>query len=512
MSDLFASTEKLAAQTAAYDAAKRIAFKPTSVIEYQSKGHVTVIGNARSMSLLGTIRSPLTSEAVLLETLKPNEHISIDGALGAFEIQAGKQAYKADMVLDLSPRPILSMALKPPGYLTAGNEDDFEDIKDELEALVGIFDKPKYFNYDASACAHGRSGKPGCTRCIDACPAQAIRSLGDLIEVNAYRCHGGGICATVCPSGAISYAYPTSGDLLEHVRALILTYSRAGVGAPGIAFVSEDQQQRVRQTLPGALIICVEEVASVGPEIWLSALAWGAANVLLFDLDGMPTSARQALELHIEIVETILDAMSYPRGAVAVLSDLNELTSTDVMPVIKAATNAALDQKRQAFFMALDHLVDQAEKIKPMVSLPTGSMFGEACVHPDACTLCMSCVSACPGNALQAGGENPQLGFVEANCLQCGICTSTCPEDAISISPRLLLNQSARTTSRVLYAESPFHCISCGTAFATSSGITTILSRLAGHSMFTDERARSRLKMCSDCRVKDMMEDPNTDL
>jgi hypothetical protein len=49
-------------------------------------------------------------------------------------------------------------------------------------------------------------------------------------------------------------------------------------------------------------------------------------------------------------------------------------------------------------------------------------------------------------------------------------------------------------------------------AFATKSGITTILSRLAGHSMFTDERALSRLKMCSDCRVKDMMEDPNTDL
>lgn len=511
MSDSFASKEKMAAQAEAYDAARRIAFEPASVVEYRSKGHVVIIGNARSMSLLGEIRSPLTSEAILLETLNSGEIISIDGALGKFEIQVGQQKYKADMVLDMSPRPILSMALTPPGYLTAQDGDDPGGIKEELAALIGTFDKPKYFNYDASICAHGRSGNLGCTRCIDACPAQAISSLGEMIEVEAYRCHGGGICATVCPSGAISYAYPTARDLLEHLRILILTYTKAVDETPEIAFVTEDQQQRVQQALPGALIICVEEVASVGPEIWLSALAWGARNVLLFDLDGMPQSARDALDLNLEMVEVILDAMHYPRGAVSAFSDLNDLISSVSMPGINAATYAALDQKRQTFYMALDHLVEQAEKVKPMISLPAGSIFGEASIYPDSCTLCMACVSACPGNALQAGGENPQLGFVEANCLQCDICTSTCPEDAITLSPRLLLDRAARTTPRILYAESPFHCISCGKAFATNSGITTILSRLSGHSMFADERARSRLKMCSDCRVKDMMEDPNTD-
>ncbi len=512
MSDSFASTEKIAAQAAAYDAAKHIVFKPTSIVGYQSKGHVVIIGNAHSMSLLGKVRSPLTSEAILLETLQTGEPISIHGALGNFDIQAGKRAFKADLVLDISPRSILRMALKPPGYLTANDDDDFDGIKEELAALIGTFDKPRYFDYDASICAHDRSGNQGCTRCIDACPAQAISSMGESIEVDAYRCHGGGICATVCPSGAISYAYPTAGDLSGHVRALILAYTKADTGAPGIAFVNEVQQQRVKQALPNVLIISVEEVASVGPEIWLAALAWGARKVLLFDLDGMPQSARQALDLHIEMVETILQAMQYPRRVVSVLSDLNELISTDVMPEIETATNAALDQKRQAFYMALDHLVEQAEEVKPMVSLPAGSIFGEATVHPDSCTLCMSCVSACPGNALQAGGENPQLGFVEANCLQCGICTTTCPEDAITITPRLLLDRAARATPRILYAESPFHCISCGKAFATSSGITTILSKLAFHPMFTDDRALSRLKMCSDCRVRDMMEDPNSDL
>ncbi|HEB55355.1 MAG TPA: 4Fe-4S ferredoxin, partial [Gammaproteobacteria bacterium] len=105
----------------------------------------------------------------------------------------------------------------------------------------------------------------------------------------------------------------------------------------------------------------------------------------------------------------------------------------------------------------------------------------------------------------------PQLGFLEANCLQCGLCTSTCPENAIHLSPRLLLDHEQRQTPRILHEETPFFCITCGKPFATTSGITTIISKLAGHALFADERASNRLKMCSDCRVKDMMEDPNVE-
>ena len=53
-----------------------------------------------------------------------------------------------------------------------------------------------------------------CTRCIDACPADAITGLAERIEVNPYLCQGGGVCASVCPSGAIRYAYPSARDNL----------------------------------------------------------------------------------------------------------------------------------------------------------------------------------------------------------------------------------------------------------------------------------------------------------
>ncbi len=512
MSDSFASAEKTQAREIAYEAVAKLKPEATSIVEYQSRGHVIIIGDSQALKRFGDLPEGLTSEVVEYKGQAPSDDVLIEGALGQFVITIVNQALKGDLVLDLSPTPLLSMALKPPGYLVAGFSDfNIQDTKDELADLVGTFEKPKYFNYDASACAHGRSGKPGCTRCIDACPAEAITSLIDTIKVEPTRCQGGGVCATVCPSGAITYAYPKPKDLLTHIRTLILTYLKEDQGKPDLIFVTEDEKIQAEQILPAALVIKVEEVGSVGPEMWLSALAWGARSVRLFDLNKMPQSSRDALDLHLEMTQNILEAAGYPASALLVITDPSELITSKTMPEFDLATHAPITGKRQSFYMALDHLVAKSGDVKPMAVLPAGSIFGDVIVNKESCTLCMACVSACPANALQDSSEKPMLSLVEANCLQCGICTSTCPENAITTLPRLLLDHEVRKKPRVLNEEEPFCCISCGKPFATKSGITTILEKLSGHSMFADERSLNRLKMCDDCRVRDMMEDPNSD-
>jgi len=534
MTDSFASTHTLKAQDSAYAAVEMLNPESTSLVEYTSRGHVVIIGDAESIEILGDLPKNLTTATVQFEGESPDSSVKVTGALGQFVIEVAGQELKADIVLDLTPESILKMEVKPPGYFVADLRDNpaegegeagrnlepvLHDLKEEMGHLVGTFEKPRFFDYDESICAHGRSGKSGCTRCIDACPTEAITSLVNLIKVDPYLCQGGGICATVCPSGAITYTYPKPKDLLAHVRTLVVTYLKTlkeeageqSVAAPKIVFVTEDEYERAQQMLPGALIIMVEEVASVGPEVWLSALAWGASQVQLFDLDSMPRQAYEALELHLEMVQEILMGMNYPASAVSIVSEMNDLLASTGMPRVKAATHAPVGQKRQAFFMALDHLVDQAEEVQPFVTLPKGSIFGEVIVDDNACTLCMACVSGCPGNALQAGNETPMLSFVESSCVQCDVCTVTCPEGAITTAPRLVMSYEERRKPRLLNEESPFCCITCGRPYATKSGITSILTKLTGHSMFADERSMDRLKMCDDCRVKDMMEDPNTD-
>jgi len=113
----------------------------------------------------------------------------------------------------------------------------------------------------------------------------------------------------------------------------------------------------------------------------------------------------------------------------------------------------------------------------------------------------------CPANALAAGGETPMLKFIEWNCVQCGLCEVACPEDAISRAPRFLFDAQARRESRVLNEDKPFHCVSCGKAFATTRVIERMRDKLKGHWMFQKPEAVRRLEMCEDCRVKDMFKD-----
>jgi ferredoxin len=102
------------------------------------------------------------------------------------------------------------------------------------------------------------------------------------------------------------------------------------------------------------------------------------------------------------------------------------------------------------------------------------------------------------------GVDAPLLKFLERNCVQCGLCENTCPEEAIALSPRLLLTPAVRE-ARVLNETQPFHCIRCSKPFGTKQMVDAMMGRLAAHSMFTQGSALQRLQMCADCRIVDMM-------
>ncbi len=164
-----------------------------------------------------------------------------------------------------------------------------------------------------------------------------------------------------------------------------------------------------------------------------------------------------------------------------------------------------MDEKRTVIRLALDHLYQQAPASRPLANLAAGAPFGEVWLAEDRCTLCMACVSQCPGKALMSGDETPQLKFVEDNCVQCGICARACPEDAIAPAPRYLFDSQARRSIRLLKEEQPFLCIRCGEPFATRSVIQQITARLKGNPNLGPEEFR-RLRMCEDCRGKDLLE------
>jgi ferredoxin len=161
--------------------------------------------------------------------------------------------------------------------------------------------------------------------------------------------------------------------------------------------------------------------------------------------------------------------------------------------------------------MVIDHLIADAATRADSITLPAaGAPFGSLVIDTDKCTLCLSCVGACPESALADNPDKPQLRFIEKNCVQCGLCASTCPEGAIALQPRLWLADGgkARKAARVLHEVEPFACVRCGKPFGTLKAIEAMIAKIGNHPAFQGQGAE-RLKMCGDCRVIDIHTNPN---
>jgi ferredoxin len=431
---------------------------------------------------------------------------------------------KFDLVLDLRATPAFTQHAPPQGYFRWDGRDLATLLK--LREMVGEFEKPKFFVYKQKLCAHSRNETVGCSACIDICSAEAISSekSRQQIKVNPNLCVGCGACTTVCPTGALTYAYPRASDQGQKFKTLISTYAKAGGKDAVLLLHSQEAGQRLVEELgraaqlkrargvPAQVIpVALWHTASLGIDVWLSAVAYGAAQVAVLTTGEEAPQYIEGLQAQMAVAQTILNGLGYSGTHLKLLQTrdvrqldaaLQSLIATKQQGPKMPARFAVAQEKRSTLEMALDHLVEHAPEKPEAIALPAGAPFGAIAVDKDKCTLCLSCVSACPASALQDNPQLPQLRLIEKNCVQCGICVKTCPEDAIALVPRLLLTPQ-RKEARVLNETKPYACVRCGKPFGTLKAIEAMLGKLSGHAMFQGA-ALERLKMCGDCRVIDI--------
>jgi ferredoxin len=529
----------ISAKSAALDALMALApFEPVANVGYTSRGRLLLLADGASASRAARAAEALGLQlpvAIIWRGVPPGnlpadvesvsaEVQSLAGYLGAFEVafqpKAGAaQVASFDLVLDLANPPQFKMHQPPQGYFPANDDATLNAALAEIPDMVGEFEKPKFFAYKESICAHSRSKKTGCNQCIDVCSTKAISSAGDIVKVDPYLCMGCGACATVCPSGAMSYQYPRVADRGAQLRAALGAYRATSPAPASILFHNgTDGRAQLDATLNAgaglpAHVLPIENwhTASVGIDVMLGAIAYGAKQVVLLMAGSEAPAYRDALEKQIATAQVILNSLGYSGKHFAVLAPQ---TAADIAAFFAAnpggeavASPAAFhlsNDKRGTLEFVVEHLLKSAKAKPAEIALPAGSLYGRVNVDVKKCTLCLACAGACPESALMDGGDYPRLKFLERNCVQCGLCEKTCPENAISLTPRLLLTD-LRKQEVTLNETEPFDCITCGKALGTKAMIDNMLGKLAGHSMFQGVGKLNRVKMCADCRVVDMM-------
>ena len=464
---------------------------------------------------------------------------SAKGYLGKFEIAVDDYAQAApssravlsfgaprngatshcDIILDLSGgTPLFPASDLREGYLRADPRDPASTLRAALKArdLVGTFDKPRFIDFKENLCAHSRSRLVGCRRCLDLCPAGAIEPAGDHVAIDPHVCAGCGQCAAVCPTGAASYVLPAADFLMRRLRTMLATYRTAGGSHPALLFHDGvhgaeliDALARYGDGLPAHVLpVEVNEVTQIGLEAIAASFAYGASSVR-FLLRAKPRHDVTGLRRTIELAEPILSGLGFGGDRVAAIEADDPDALGDALRAIspgvtipQPASFLPVGGKREVQLFALRELHRVAPTPADVIALPAGAPFGGIEVETEGCTLCLSCVSACPTGAVSADSERPMLKFSEAACVQCGLCAATCPEKVITLKPQIDF-RAPTAMARIVKEEEPFHCIRCDKPFGVRSTIERVTAKLEGkHWMFKGNAKRlDVLKMCEDCRV-----------
>ncbi|MEC6906771.1 4Fe-4S binding protein [Photobacterium piscicola] len=519
-------------------------------VTYESRGNLLIIGDAEQLLQVADQFAALNSVTLLAtdantcdtktsHTLYYSQAITVKGYLGAFDVHCrighdataldetnlakiaiGRQCF--DIVLDMTVTGVMNVEIPAAGYYAVGKAsasqasekrvaEKLAALVDELPAMIGTFDKPKYFRLNPDLCAHSSRSVKGCDRCIDACPAGALSSDGIAIAIDPYLCQGVGTCATACPTEAISYALPDPQITQNFVHSVLARYKQEGGQSPTLLLYGDRDTAAVTKalaTLPSSVItIALEELATVGIDTWFSALAYGAHQVLLAtNTQYIPATIDAVLTNELAIAQNFLTELGYDADRICLFdfadsANFEAYEAALITPIETALTGT----KREKLFTVLEAL-NQTSPAQPTHSaVAANAPYGSVTCKTDDCTLCMSCVAVCPTRALHAIGDRPGLLFVEQDCIQCGMCETACPEKVITLEAGFNWDWQARKADALIHEEPAACCISCGKPFAPASMVKMLTEKLQRHSHFQGEAIR-RLSMCEDCRVRDIFE------
>lgn len=351
---------------------------------------------------------------------------------------------------------------------------------------------------DAARCLNVRHNQAGCTRCVTACPTDAIQLVAGQPVLDDGACVVCGLCLHSCPTEVF--------DQTSAPEALLIQVGEQLPPQP-LAVVCPLHSAPESSAAPVAAIVQHRRcLAALSPADLLELSQLGTRPLWLDDSECAECpigGVRATLAVSAAVTRTLLHAYGQP-PAVYLLSELpaaqvqppqrrplfdggqpklsrrglfdhlrtrviaratsNVLPAADVAPASTVPVTQRLSQRvpaaRQRLLELLALLASAPEQTVPADDVP----FASVQVDTTRCSGCGLCARFCPSGALDfiTEEETFRLQFQPAICLDCNICVVACPEDAVQLSEKVNTSSLTAHVSTLLVAGTLTPCLDCG--------------------------------------------------
>lgn len=331
---------------------------------------------------------------------------------------------------------------------------------------------------DAFRCLRVRHHLAECAACREACPREAI-ALAPGPAIDAGRCDGCGVCAAVCPTGALELRALSPAALLAETGGSRVEFScrhssvARGAQVPCLGFLDAG-------TLLAAAASGADVALEAGPcahcpgrrGLEAAERAAAAANAVLAALGYEPRVAFRRRDAYVAALGVSRRGLfGFVRQKAREHLDADPEAPATPVAKGKAIRGALRPLRRSLLVQAIGRL--RTGQARPDAQPPAGGAlpFFDLALSA-ACDNCGMCLTFCPTAALRAERGRGRATFVFSPdlCLGCAVCVAVCPRRAVSLARATSLPAPGATRS--LLARALRCCVRCGTEYPAVAGET----------------------------------------
>ena len=323
-----------------------------------------------------------------------------------------------------------------------------------------------------------RASGSGCRACVEICPAAALR-LGPAGSTQApqserSRCTDCGLCAGICPSGAITGVGVPPGALTREAERQS--------SAMNVVCAPARRERPAHEENPDFSVSCL---AALHPEtVVATALALQPGSTLSLTRTNCvecPSAQQARVEAVVQESVDLLQRVDNDRpdsGGQRIVMVEMSVRASDTQPRTTERPNRAgrrvwsrralLTAGRSGARAAPAPAVTpaRAELLSQCASPATAALQLTHPLDAQGCTFCHACAAVCPTQALRIGrlpagdafvddgAVSLQLAVDPSRCLGCGRCAQVCVDDLLILGrgPKLALGRG-RAKSLVMLAQ-----------------------------------------------------------